>query len=93
MPEARVIGFGYDARVASLTEMVSKARIGDNAKLLINSLTTLRARTKSVCYDRFIIGTVKSRRQLNISQTSRPIIFVAHSLGGLVCEDVRKNVG
>jgi hypothetical protein len=60
MPEARVIGFGYDARVVNLTEMVSKARIGDNAKLLVNSLTTLRARTKSVCYGRHIMGTVKA---------------------------------
>ncbi|GAB1314018.1 Tetratricopeptide-like helical (Fragment) [Madurella fahalii] len=66
IPSARILTFGYDARVAGWQGVVSESRIGNHAWNLLTALSTYREED----------GTSK-----------RPIFFVCHSLGGLVCED------
>jgi hypothetical protein len=87
LPDARILSFGYDATVVGLRSGISSNRLGDHAKNLLASLAIHRDDDKSVldpsqhCILHLIlIGTIYKER---------PIIFVAHSLGGIVCEDVR----
>lgn len=42
VPQARILTFGYDAYVADWRTVVSKNRIGNHAKNLLNVLSTLR---------------------------------------------------
>ncbi|KAI0543863.1 P-loop containing nucleoside triphosphate hydrolase protein [Xylaria curta] len=66
VPTARILTFGYDARVVDWRGVVSENRIGNHASNLMTSLSLYR-------------------EEHNTNQ--RPIIFVCHSLGGLVCEN------
>ncbi|KAH7360641.1 hypothetical protein BKA65DRAFT_390225, partial [Rhexocercosporidium sp. MPI-PUGE-AT-0058] len=72
LPQARILTFGYDANVANWRTFVSKNTIGSHTRALLAALATYKE-------DDHIIADF-----LN----SRPIIFIAHSLSGLVCEDV-----
>jgi len=67
IPNARILTFGYDARVTDLRGVVSNNRVGNHARNLLAALATHRE---------------------DDSTNDRPIIFIVHSLGGLVCEDV-----
>ncbi|KAL2139346.1 hypothetical protein VTI28DRAFT_5308 [Corynascus sepedonium] len=66
LPTARILTFGYDARVVDWRGVVSQSRIGNHAWNLLTSLATFREKDET---------------------NERPIIFICHSLGGLVCED------
>jgi protein SERAC1 len=41
-PQARILTYGYDAKVVDLRSMVSKSRIGNHARNLLAALTTYR---------------------------------------------------
>ncbi|KAH1371877.1 hypothetical protein KXX50_005033, partial [Aspergillus fumigatus] len=62
---ARILAFGYDARVVDWN-MVSQNRIGNHSRNLLQAVADYRE---------------------NDMTNDRHIIFVAHSLGGLICED------
>ena len=66
--------------------MVSKSRIGNHAMNLLTSVATFREDNETV--GQLLRQTVEDD-EANLLQNGRPIIFVCHSLGGLVCEDVR----
>lgn len=85
LPNARILLFGYDARVFSVSEMVSQGTISSHAKSLLNALANRRNET----HEGHRAPTFGSTRiLLTLVQIARPIVFVAHSMGGLVCEDV-----
>lgn len=67
---ARILAFGYDARVVDWN-MVSQNRIGNHSRNLLQAVADYRE---------------------NDMTNDRHIIFVAHSLGGLICEDVRASL-
>lgn len=48
VPCARILTFGYDAKVVDLREMVSKNRIGDHAWGLVTSLSSYRDKDNTV---------------------------------------------
>lgn len=66
LPEARIITWGYDAKVANLFKSASNESIFGHAETLLSDLSRLRKEAR---------------------QSSRPIIFIAHSLGGLVVKE------
>ncbi|KAL9632948.1 MAG: hypothetical protein Q9164_004993 [Protoblastenia rupestris] len=83
LPEARVITYGYDADVVHFWSMASQNTVGDHSQKLLISLANLRDSTNTVGFMAItsaarLIPTLKSRRSL---------AFVAHSLGGIVCQD------
>ena len=83
IPEARILAFGYDADVVNFWLPAGQNRIGNHAQNLAQSLANLRDRTETVSYVNMCGGAFTDGRQ-----PSRPIFFVAQSLGGLVCENV-----
>ncbi|KAH7000621.1 putative SesB-related regulatory protein [Ilyonectria destructans] len=72
LPEARIMLYGYDAHVVKADSLVSNNGIGDHARSLLSALATCRDAEKSASED---------------LEMYRPLIFVAHSLGGLVCQE------
>lgn len=42
LPDVRVLTYGCDANVVSATEMVSKNRIGNHARILMTAITSFR---------------------------------------------------
>lgn len=87
IPTARILTFGYDADVVNFWLPAGQNRIGNHAQNLAQSLANLRDKTDTVSFTSegggFYVAFTDT------CQTSRPIFFVAHSLGGLVCENVR----
>jgi hypothetical protein len=64
--------------------MVSKNRIGNHSMNLLAAVATYREDDGTVS----LPATVLLRKSNSPQQNNRPIIFVCHSLGGLVCENV-----
>ncbi len=63
--------------------VVSQNRIGNHAKNLLHELSRLRR------VDGTVSRTYIRYQDVNYAfQSTRPLFFVSHSLGGLVCEDV-----
>ena len=79
-PNTRILTFGYDANVTQFWGPASSSRVNNHAESLLGSLSRLRARTDTVSLPRMFCT------KLNVIQEHRPVIFVAHSLGGLVTQ-------
>ena len=85
VPHARILTYGYDAYTRG-RDQLANASIHDLAKNLLSSLAAER-RISKVCHN--VIPSMVPI--LMISQTERrPIIFVAHSLGGIVLKSVHE---
>lgn len=65
IPNARILGFGYDADIVKLWNPASNSRLSNHAENMVGALVRKRERTET---------------------EKRRILFVAHSLGGLVVE-------
>jgi hypothetical protein len=85
LSHVRVLSFGYDAGVVSLTRRASLNTLFDHSINLLNELARVRARgaVRSLPFQA-ARPTLKS-----FLQQDRPLIFIAHSLGGLIVKDVR----
>jgi hypothetical protein len=81
IPNARIFSWGYDANTHS-TSQLTAMYLYDHAQSLVSDLSLKRRLTKVVCV---LTLLALLRSNVNIVKTQRrPIIFVAHSLGGIV---------
>lgn len=84
LPKARILSFGYNAGVVGV--LASANTLRDHGNDLAAELSNTRERDDTVSpalhLDRW--------KRLTL-QNNRPIIFVVHSLGGLVIEQVSLN--
>ena len=87
LPSARILTFGYDADIVEAINPASSNTLRDHGNSLANDLALRRMKSRTVGENACIFGS-SSLAKAEISQNQRPLIFVAHSLGGLVVEQV-----
>lgn len=84
LPNCRILAFGYDADIVNFWNPASKNRIGNHAENLVGALAGEREITDTVS------ATDNSFLILFVNwffwQNGRSIIFIGHSLGGLVIQ-------
>ena len=87
LPNARIFSWGYDANTHS-SSGVSCQYIYDHAKSLVANLCQERDWTQvQTAWNMFECVQAMAER---LKQTNkRPILFVAHSLGGIILKSVR----
>lgn len=83
LPSARIYSYGYDSRTHA-SSPITEQFIDDFARSLVSELAVERQSTK-VCFRNKTVRLLV----LNFLKTlNRPIIFIVHSLGGLVVKSV-----
>jgi hypothetical protein len=87
VPTARILTFGYDAETLKLSE-VSRLTLNDHATSLIVDLLRVRRDPKVSHGTKFLEIISRSLMYVYGQTEQRPIIFLAHSLGGIVVKHV-----
>ena len=89
LEKARILSWGYDSHVLDWKRIVSQNTVTDHANSLLRDLSNYRDDDDTVRkYDTITLHISK----LTITKNGRPIFFVTHGLGGLVCVDVREMI-
>lgn len=86
----RVLTFGYNADVAKFSGTVSANEFNDHANDLLTDLASFRqGSSESVrITEGFTVTPPLPSRNAHEEQETRPVIFIGHSLGGLIIERV-----
>ncbi len=81
---ARIMTYGYDSRPFRFGKTVNQNTISEHARNMLNGIQ--RQRQNFVRIYRLNLGF----NDANVIQPNRPLIFVAHCLGGIITKDVLK---
>jgi hypothetical protein len=84
-PNARVLTFGYDTRVTRQYSAVNQSNIFTHAKDLLYALDRLREQHRRLREQEKALPD----KERKLPDRDRNLIFVAHSLGGIVVKEVR----
>ena len=90
IPETRIFTYGYDVNINHLSSPASQATVFQHAATFLSDLANERVSTEAVSYPIGVLVHLTYKKLLltSIVQQSRPIVFVARSLGGIVVKDV-----
>lgn len=88
MPRCRVLTFNYPASVATILGTTSSDRILQHAQTLIAELVADRE-VRNIQRKKCMLEVLTKLSQLN-DAIERPIIFICHSLGGIIVKRVNK---
>lgn len=86
IPDARMFTYGYDVNINHLFSSASQATVFQHAASFLNDLANERISTEAVSV--LSVFYMKTLLLTFGMQQSRPLIFVAHSLGGILVKDV-----
>lgn len=85
IPNTRIFTWGYDVDLSNIFSVAGQATVFQHAGSLMIDLANVR--TLSKCVSQCVFGS--SGANVRPTQKNRPIIFIAHSLGGVIVKDVR----
>ncbi len=89
LKQSRILTYGYDAAVTAFFGKTSSDTILEHAHTLLAELVADRQVRYSCFFGRFQILRLAMVQLDNATQ--RPIVFICHSLGGIIVKRVCRN--